>query len=182
MEDDSDTANLFSTLFKAKGNRVTIALTAEESLKIYSKSLQKLQSNHTHRGTLPYDAIILDYNLPDRNGLEVAKEILAISPHQRIIFVSAYVEDTLSNSIKELNIPVEVLQKPVSNDLLMNTIEDKEIYDEIKRLGLNPEEFKKAGFNHEVLRKILDIFKKSKSFVIFSFLTVSIMVSNNILQ
>ena len=177
MEDDSDTANLFSTLFKAKGNRVTTAHTAEESLKIYSKSLQKLQFKHTPRGTLPYDVIILDYNLPDRNGLEVAKEILAISPHQRIIFVSAYVEDTLSNSIKELNIPVEVLQKPISNDLLMNTIEDKEIYDELKRLGL-----KKASFNHEVLRKILDIFKKSKSFLIFSFLTVSIMVSNNILQ
>ena len=88
-----------------------------------------------------------------------------------IIFVSAYVEDTLSHSIKELNIPVEVLQKPVSNDVLMNTIEDKEIYDELKRLRLNPEEFKKAGFNHEVLRKILDIFKESKSFVIFCFLT-----------
>ena len=69
MEDDSDTANLFSTLFKAKGYRVTIAHTAEESLKIYSKSLQKLQLKHTPRGTLPFDAIILDYNLPDRNGL-----------------------------------------------------------------------------------------------------------------
>ena len=41
----------------------------------------------------------------------MAKEILAISPHQRIVFVSAYVEDTLSYSIKELNIPVEVLKK-----------------------------------------------------------------------
>jgi CheY-like chemotaxis protein len=91
--------------------------TAEESLKIFSKSLQKLQLKHTPRGTLPFDTIILDYNLPDRNGLEVAKEILAISPHQRIIFVSAYVEDTLSYSIKELNIPVEVLQKPVSIDV-----------------------------------------------------------------
>jgi hypothetical protein len=66
--------------------------------------------------------------------------------------------------------------------MLMNTIEDKEIYDEFKRLGLNPEEFKKAGFNHEVLRKILDIFKESKSFVIFCFLTVSIMVITNVLQ
>jgi hypothetical protein len=70
--------------------------------------------------------------------------------------------------------PVEVLQKPVSNDVLINTIEDKEIYDELKRLGLNPEEFKKASFNHEVLRKILDIFKKLKSFVIFCFFTVCI--------
>jgi trehalose-6-phosphate synthase len=49
-------------------------------------------------------------------------------------------------------------------------------------ISINPEEFKKAGFNHEVLRKILDIFKESKSFVIFCFLTVSIMVINNVLQ
>ena len=77
---------------------------------------------------------------------------------------------------------MEVLQKPVSNEVLMNTIEDRGVYDELKRLGLNPEEFKKAGFNHEVLRKILDIFKKSKSFVIFCFLNVYIMVINSIMQ
>jgi hypothetical protein len=47
-------------------------------------------------------------------------------------------------------------------------------------ISFNPEEFKKAGFNHEVLRKILDIFKESKSFVIFFFLTVSIAVINNV--
>jgi DNA-binding response OmpR family regulator len=27
----------------------------------------------------PFDAVILDYNLPERNGLEVGKEILAIN-------------------------------------------------------------------------------------------------------
>ena len=69
---------------------------------------------------------------------------------------------------------MEVLQKPVSNDVLINTIEDKIDLRRIKRLGLNPEEFKMAGFNHEVLKKILDIFQKSKSFVIFCLLTVCI--------
>ena len=64
----------------------------------------------------------------------------------------------------------------------MDPIEDKEIYDELKRLGLNPEKLKKARFNHEVLRKILDIFKESKSFVIFCFLAIYIMAINNVLQ
>ena len=43
----------------------------------------------------PYDAVILDYKMPDRNGIEVAKEILAVNSHQRIIFVSAFVEEWL---------------------------------------------------------------------------------------
>ena len=171
MEDDFDTANLFSHLSKTKGHRVTKSRTAEECLKLYGKSLQKLKLKQTPSGNLPYDVVILDYNLPDRNGLEVAKEILAISPHQRIIFVSAYVKDTLSNTIEKLKMPVEVLQKPVSNDVLMNTIEDKEIYDELERLGLNTEEFKKASFNHEVLRKVLDILKKAYSLSFLFLLT-----------
>ena len=32
-----------------------------------------------------------------------------------------------------MSIPVEVLQKPVSNDVLMNTIEDKEFYNKNKK-------------------------------------------------
>jgi two-component SAPR family response regulator len=63
--------------------------------------------------------------MPDRNGLEVAKEILTINPHQRIILASAYLEHALINSIKELNAPIEVLEKPISNKRLVDTIEDR---------------------------------------------------------
>jgi DNA-binding response OmpR family regulator len=44
------------------------------------------------RHVQPYDAVILDYKMPDRNGIEIAKEIQAINSHQRIIFVSAFVK------------------------------------------------------------------------------------------
>ena len=40
--------------------------------------------------------------------MEVAKEILAINPHQRIIFASAYVWETLIDSVKELKQIVEL--------------------------------------------------------------------------
>jgi CheY-like chemotaxis protein len=36
--------------------------------------------------TQPYEAVILDYRMPGMNGLQVAKEILAVNPRQRIIF------------------------------------------------------------------------------------------------
>jgi CheY-like chemotaxis protein len=161
MEDDSEIASLYNHVLVDKGHVVTLARTAEECLKIYSKRLQEVQvKKPLIRDVQPYEAVILDYKMPDRNGIEVAKEILAISPHQRIIFVSAYVEDTLSNSIKELKIPVEVLQKPVSNKVLVDTIEDREIYEQLKKLEINIEAFKQAGFSHELLKKILDIIKK----------------------
>ena len=100
--------------------------------------------------------------MPDRNGLEVAKEILAINSHQRIIFVSAFVEEWLFDSVKELKIPVEFLQKPISNKVLIDTIEQRQVYEQLERLNVDTEAFKKAGFNHELLKGILIILKKSQ--------------------
>jgi DNA-binding NarL/FixJ family response regulator len=108
----------------------------------------------------PFDAVIIEYKMPDRNGLEIAKEILAISPHQRIIFATRYVDGALSESIMELGIPVEVLRKPVSNEVLVDTVEDTETYDALKRLKFDPETFRKAGLSHEQLRKISNILQK----------------------
>ena len=114
------------------------------------------------RDVQPYDAVILDYKMPDRNGIEVAKEILAINSHQRIIFVSAFFEELLFDSIKGLKIPVEILQKPVSNKKLLDTIEQRDIYEQFERFNIDTDVFKKARFNHEVLKEILIIVKKSQ--------------------
>jgi response regulator RpfG family c-di-GMP phosphodiesterase len=107
----------------------------------------------------PFDAVILDYNMPRMNGLEVAKEILAVNPHQRIIFASAYLQDMLIESIRQLNQIVEILNKPFSEQELVDTVEDKSIYSELQELNLNIDELKNANFRHEQLRNILDILK-----------------------
>ena len=87
MEDDSEIASLYSLVLQERGHKVTLAPTAEDCLKIYSKSLHRAQmKRNILKGVQPYDAVILDYKMPDRNGIEVAKEILAVNSHQRIIF------------------------------------------------------------------------------------------------
>ncbi|HJT47028.1 MAG TPA: response regulator, partial [Nitrososphaeraceae archaeon] len=93
-------------------------------------------------------------------GMQVAKEILAINPHQRIIFASAYVKETLIDSIQQLNQVVELLQKPFGQDVLIDTIEDKKIYLELQKLNVNVEDIKRAALRHEQLAKILDILTK----------------------
>jgi CheY-like chemotaxis protein len=82
----------------------------------------------------PYDAIVLDYRMPKKDGLQVAKEILASNPSQRIIFASAYVKETLRESVKELREVVELMEKPFLPEALVDMVEDTEAYPELKKL------------------------------------------------
>ena len=163
MDDDPEVASLYSSVLEGRGHTVTLANTAEECLNMYSKSLQRALMNRTVlRNVQPYDALLLDYKMPGRNGLQVAKEILTINPHQRIIFVSAFVEEWILDSIKELKVTPEFLQKPISNTKLIDAIEHKEIYEQLERLNIDTRAFKKANLNHETLEKILAIVKSSR--------------------
>ena len=158
MEDDRDIASLYSRVLADKGHKVTLAHTAEMCLKIYNKRLFDVHMKKPIvRNAQPYEAVILDYKMPDRNGLEVAKEIISTNSHQRIIFVSAFVGDSFSKSIKKLKIPVEVLQKPVSRKVLVDTIEHRDVYDQLKRRNIDPGAFRKASLSHEQLKSISDI-------------------------
>ena len=100
--------------------------------------------------------------MPGRNGLEVAKEILEINPHQRFIFASAYIRETLKDSVKELKQITELLQKPFSSQELLDTISDRRIYNRIRKYNIDIGVLKKAELNHEQLVEILNILKKVK--------------------
>jgi CheY-like chemotaxis protein len=89
----------------------------------------------------PFDAVILDYRMPKKDGLEAAKEILELDPRQRIVFASAYVKETLEDSVKQLKQVVELMQKPFEADTLADTIEDKAAYEVLKTLIVNIKEF-----------------------------------------
>ena len=89
------------------------------------------------------------------------QSIISTNSHQRIIFVSAFVGDTFSKSIKKLKIPVEVLQKPVSRKALVDTIEHREVYQKLKSRHLDPKAFRNACLSHEQIRTISDILSVS---------------------
>jgi CheY-like chemotaxis protein len=153
---------LYQRVLQGRGHDVTVAETAEECLKVYDESLHGARTaTGTKSPTEPFDAIILDYNIPDRNGLEIASEILSLNPHQRIIFVSAYLKDTVLQSIKQLHAAMEVMEKPISNDSLVRRVEDTNLYEDLKKFNMNTEVLKKAGLSHKVLQMILDTLQKN---------------------
>jgi len=66
MEDDFEVASLYRSVLEDRGHIVTLGCTAEECLKMYSKSLQRALMNRTVlRNVQPYDALLLDYKMPD---------------------------------------------------------------------------------------------------------------------
>ena len=92
--------------------------------------------------------------------MDVAKEILAVNPCQRIIFASAYVEETLRESVKQLKLVIELMQKPFSLSRLIDTVEDKEVYEELKNLNLNVARIRDAELSHQTLMDLLERLRK----------------------
>ena len=163
-EDDADTALTYRIALEKAGYEVTVADNGEECAKIYLEKFQNTRLLKSKEHAIlsyvqPYEAVILDYRMPGMNGLQVAKEIFAINPRQRIIFASAFVKDTLINSVKELKKIVELLQKPFSTDVLLDTIKDKEVYEQLKRYRIDTSVLEKAELNHEQLMELLKIMK-----------------------
>ena len=110
----------------------------------------------------PFDALVLDHRMPKKDGLEVAKEILALNPTQRIIFASAYVKETLKESVKELRQVVELVQKPFLPEALVDVIEDTEAYPELKKLFANVKKMSEIDLENPRPDQIREIFEGLK--------------------
>ena len=151
-EDESDISHTYRVALESRNHDVSVANDGISCLRIYREELankrktssdkskkpkNKLHFDSAPSATSPYDVVVLDYKMPGKDGMEVAKEILTINPDQRIIFASAYVKETLENSVKELKRVVELLQKPFEIQAFIDTIEDKQVYEELKKIMIN---------------------------------------------
>ena len=115
----------------------TEALTMQQSAHLAEQQNRKncgSDGHHKSNATVPFDVVILDYKMPKKDGLQVAKEIFELNPKQRVIFASAYVQDTLVDSVKHLKRVVELMQKPFGLQQLIDTVEDKEAYEALNNL------------------------------------------------
>ncbi len=67
-------------------------------------------------GEAEFDLVILDYNMPGMNGLELASKLREINPGAKYVLCTANLQDSLANRARETDI--SVLHKPVNADKL----------------------------------------------------------------
>ncbi|MDR0920589.1 MAG: response regulator [Oscillospiraceae bacterium] len=67
-----------------------------------------------------FDIAFVDYNMPDSNGADIAKEIMAVSPDTRIIMISAHSWDEIRQYFKDIH--VDFMPKPIPPSEIYNKI------------------------------------------------------------
>lgn len=82
VDDDADMAFLAVTTIEMANHGLVVAGVASSG----AEALQKLPE------AFP-DVVVLDFRMPDRNGLEVAADILEAKPKQSIVLFSAYLDE-----------------------------------------------------------------------------------------
>jgi DNA-binding response OmpR family regulator len=154
-EDETDVLSLYKGALKRRGHEVILARDGEEALKAFDSIRQK-DSKFGKTYAPNFDVVVLDYKMPKKDGMEVAKSILKVNPRQRIVFASAFVKDTLVESVKKLDRVVELIQKPFELKTLVDTIEDTEVYAKLQQFNVNIEKIRGLNLSHEELVELME--------------------------
>ena len=158
-DDESDILNSYKEAFEIANHVVITAPDGEKCLEIYYQEFEKTQSETDNFNASPFDVVVLDYKMPKKNGLDTAKEILSLNPSQRIIFASAYVNETIGDSIRVLGKVIEIIKKPFPLSDLIDQIEDKKIFSELEKLNVNTKNLREIQPTHQSLRIYLETLK-----------------------
>jgi DNA-binding NtrC family response regulator len=104
IDDEAAIRESLETLLQFEGYSVESAGTGEEGL--------------AKMGDRPFDLILLDFALPDRNGLEVLAEIRNRDPQIAVIMITAY--GTVDNAVRAIQSgATNFIQKPWDNEKLL---------------------------------------------------------------
>ena len=112
LEDEEDILILYKDFLAGKGHEITTTYqTGDEMI----NEIDKLRS----------DIYMIDFRLPgNKNGIDIAIEILTRFPSAPILFITAYehLHKEISKYPVFYNKNIEVLVKPVKLDIIENTI------------------------------------------------------------
>jgi two-component system cell cycle sensor histidine kinase/response regulator CckA len=108
VEDEQDLLTVYLTFLEGLGyDWISTFLNGEDFVRAVSE------------GSAPPDVVIMDFRLPGKNGIEVAKLITALRPNVKVIITTA--DDSVRHEAKALGF--SFLQKPFSLLQLLRTVE-----------------------------------------------------------
>ncbi len=122
-EDNLFTIKQYKHVLEKNGYNVTTARDGEECMQKYNEAFLSLETESIESG--PFDVVLIDNNMPKKNGAEAVREILERCPNQRIIFASAYNINSILSAPGVLKDSVEILQKPFSLNTMIAKIQTK---------------------------------------------------------
>lgn len=153
-EDDKQEGRLYRVALEARGHKVTITLDGNSCIKAYKQALE------AGSGANVFDVVILDYAMPEKNGLDAAKEILRLNDKQKLIFASAYVRETLRESVKHLEQVVYMIQKPFEPKVLVSLVEDMSTINELAEINKLIEKMNHGAPTDKQVNELLNILKR----------------------
>lgn len=121
VEDNNQTAMQYQLALEERDHDVVVTHNGEEGCNAYTKAM-KLEALQ-QKNSLPFDVVVLDYRLPVKNGIQVAKKIATKNPKQKIVFATGHLKEILSDEVKNSEISLKVIEKPFELDEFVNKIE-----------------------------------------------------------
>jgi len=110
VDDSAFARNTLKMNVESGGHEVVgLAGDGEQALKLFKSLLPEL--------------VILDYLMPDKNGIEVLKEIVQNDPNARVIMISGSGDHALEERAQQAGAKV-FLQKPCSQKELLKIINE----------------------------------------------------------
>ena len=135
VDDEKDFLEAMSERMTARGMEVTTASSAKEAFEKMDREM--------------FDAIILDFQMPEMDGMEALKNIKAKRPESQIILLTGYA--TVAKGIEAMKIgAADFLEKPADLEVLARKIkqakaekmlivekqQEQKVIDAIKKYGV----------------------------------------------
>ncbi len=118
-EDEVDIAEQYKMGFQDRGHKVKITYDGVECINEYERARETLHDEDP----MIYDAVIIDHNMPLKDGATLAEEIRDINPEQTIVFTTAYGNELIRSLASFEN--VDIMTKPFSIKNLIMLVEER---------------------------------------------------------
>ena len=109
VDDDTMVMDILAFEMQDLGFEVTVAYDGKEGLEHFKKG--------------SFDVVLTDYKMPNMDGLEMVKNILAIDPNIPIVMLSGFFDSEVEEKAQSLGV-LALIEKPLNPDHIQKIFKD----------------------------------------------------------